>query len=523
MTTRPSADCCVNPEPVPVRSRCLLAMRLCYLLPLLLVWSFSPICSGQTIANRDSGAGLPPAGSTSAGGGLTADDQTSSPADIPKGTLGPEYIDASFGIEFRPLAGATMRRRKRSVENRVELAQFVRHEIAWSLALRLQTSARPIDVQAAREALELDLVSQYPDSRVIQAEPARIGAREAVRLSAYFSAEGQIWLRQQAVIRLRPKDYIFLILIVPFDDRDVAARTFDQIVESFQVVRTEAQQQQIDAALERGFNLAQEVAEGRKKLAHRIEESVFLRLMREGRPIGAVEIRESADTLGGRQGVRSLQQIWLFHPDKSVQFLQEEKFLAADLSFDEWRNLSQLLPSPQVDPQQRLVVHMEAGIRRGDQLVVKYAGTGVDEEDKVIEVEPSYASSFWSLLLPRVAELQKPDLYAYSMYDSERRGMILRTFRVVGPAQVTVGRRRMTGIRIEDSEGLLPPINDMIVDDAGRLLQLSSGPVEMRLSTADALEREFGERIRTTQRRFRENADLPEPSAGPEPRRDDRR
>jgi hypothetical protein len=78
---------------------------------------------------------------------------------------------------------------------------------------------------------------------------------------------------------------------------------------------------------------------------------------------------------------------------------------------------------------------------------------------------------------------------------------------------VQVAGRRVSGFKIEDSEGLVPPANEIVVDEAGRLIRLVSGPVEMTVATKAQLEAEFGERIRATQKQFRENAGLPEPSA----------
>lgn len=483
-------------------------MRQYRLAAFILASGAASACFGQTEGSVSS------QGPSAAASGSVPSDPAGLTASVAKGVLGPEYVDASFGFGVRPLAGATVDRRKRAVEGRLQLAQFVRLEIGWSMAVRLWASQRPIDATAAKEALAFDLAVQYPDSAVTRVEALRIAGRDAVRLAANFSAEGQNWLRQQALIRLRPTEYIVVILTTPADDREIAAKTFDQIIESFQVVRTEAQQGEIDVALERGISLKTQVGGGQPRMSGLAQEPVLLRLTREGQSIGLVEIAERSAKVAGKEGVQSVQQAWIFNPDQSVQFLQEEKFVSNDLEYDEWRNMSQLMPSKQTDPQQRLIVNVEAGVRRGDQLIVKYAGTGVDDkQDKVIEVEPSYASGSWPLLLPRVVDLKTPELYAFSMYDSERRGMSLRTFRVTGSTQVQMAGRRVGGFRIEDSEGLVPPVNEIVVDESGRLVLLASGPVEMAVASKAQLEAEFGERIRAVQRQFRQNAGLPEPSA----------
>lgn len=490
--------------------------------PCVLMLSVASFSLAQTIANQEPAAPPSPGGPTAIAQPLAP--ATSQPAQgpagaasTPKGTLGPEYVDGSFGFSVRPLANATFDRRKRTVEGRMQLAQFVRLDIGWSMAVRLWASERPIDATAAKEAMQFDLAVQYPDAEITQAEAIQVASRDAVRLAATFTADGQAWLRQHAVIKLRPSEYVLVLLTTPADDREIATQTFSQVLDSFQVVRSELQQAQIDAALDRGIALRTELAAATKKITDRVAEPLFLRLSRDGQPVGLVEIREKPDKIAGREGLRSLQQAWLFNPDQSVQFLQEERFVSADLAYDEWRNLSQLLPSKQSDPQQRLIVNVEAGIRRDDQLIVKYAGTGPPaNEDKAIEVESSYASTAWPLLLPRLVDLRTPELYAFSMYDSERRGMTLRTLRVVGPEQAIVGGRRIPGYKIEDSEGLVPPVTEIFVDGTGRLIRLASGPVEMSLATQEQLDKEFGDRIRATQKQFRETVGLPEPAAQPQ-------
>lgn len=486
-------------------------MRRCCVLLYVCLPVFFPgrLCPAQ---NEPGSAfsSTPEAGSPGAG----AAEGSSAP---PKGELGDEYVDASFGFGVRPLAGASLDRRKRTVEGQLQLAQFVRLDVGWSMAVRLWSTDRPIDERAVKENLQARLGCQYPDLQITSTQALQVAARDAVRLTAGFSAEGRNWLRQQAVIRLWPKQQLVILLTSPADDRDLAVQAFDRILESFQVHRTEIQQRQIDAALGRGVALLQSVAAGERKLAAEVNEPTFLRLSREGRAIGFVEIGQRAAKLNGREGVQVFQQAWLFNPDQSVQYVQEQKFLASDLSYDEWRNLSELKPASRTDPEQRLVVSVEAGIRRGDQLVVEYnTHLGVSERhDKVIEVEPSYAAAAWPLLMPRLVDLREPGLFAFSMYDSERRGMVLRAIRVVGPLQVTVAGRRVSGFKIEDSEGLLPPVSEMIVDEAGRLIRLSSGPVEMVVAAREEIEQEFAGKVKAVQEQFRKNAGLGEPRGGP--------
>ncbi len=463
------------------------------------------ICCGQSTTQAES---------TSTGllGGLPAAGAAEGSTPIAKGVLGPEYLDGSFGFAVRPLAGARIDRRKRMVEGQTQLAQFVRIEVGWSMSIRLWISKRPIDVVAAKESMQSALIGAYPDLEITSAETVQIGAREAPRLLGVFSDQGQMWVRQEAVIPLRDQDYVLLVLTAPADDRELARSAFGEILESFKIVRSQVQQEQLKEALRRGAELLGRLGAGASKIAAKaFEQPTCLKLTREGKPIGFLEIQELATTLEHSEGLQIHQRAWLFNADASVQYLQEDKFVASDLGYDESRMLCQLMPSPLVDPKQRLVVSVEGGIRRKDRLVIEYnPHLGVaDKQSKVIAVEPSYASAAWPLLLPRLVDLSKPEVYAFSMYDPDRHGLILRTFRITGPVQVQVGGRRVSAVRIEDSEGLLPPVSEIDVDEQGRILRMNSGPVEAVQATTAQLEREFGPRVAAAQARFRETAGLP--------------
>lgn len=473
--------------------------------------AWAAACPAQTMAEP-----LAPAPEVTAPPPADAQDARS-PLSIEKGALGPDYLDASFGFSVRPLAGARVDRRKRTVEGLVQIAQFVRLEVGWSMALRYTDSRRPIDAVAVRHMMLAGLMPEYPDVEITQAESKRVDGRQAIRAEASFSTEGQLWLRQQLVVPLRAKQYIVVTLTTPADDREVAGTAFDQIVASFKVVRTQAQQEALEAALQRGVTLRRNLVETKRKISTTAaDKPTYLRITRDGESVGFVETLEAAVNLDGAPGLRIQQTAWVFNLDGSVQFAREDKFVADNMDLDKWQTISQVMPSPAVDPDRRVVATFEAGIRRGDQLIVDYnEKVGVSEkQEKLVGVEPSYAPAAWPLLLPRLIDLNEPELYAFSMYDSDRRGMILRTFRVVGPTQVTIGGGRVSAIKIEDSEGLLPPVGEIDVDSDGRVVRLVSGPLEMvSISQAEA-EREFAPRVKAIQDKLKVNVPPEIPSSG---------
>jgi hypothetical protein len=332
-----------------------------------------------------------------------------------------------------------------------------------------------------------------------------------------------MWLRQQAVIPLRDKEYVLVILTTSADDRTTAQDAFGHMLDSFRILRTQMQQDQLDRALDRGASFMRTAAANDKGISARLNPVTYLRTTQDGNPIGFIEVLENATRIDRKEGLHIVQRAWLFNPDSSVQYVQEDRFIADDLSYDEWVNFSQTMPSKQVDPKQQLLVSIEGGIRDHNQLVVSSSNRigATEKQEKAIEVGRNYASPAWPLLLPRMVDLDTPELYAFAMYDSDRRGLILQVLRLMGPTQISIGGRRVSAFRIENGEGLVPPVSTIDVDKNGRLLRLSSGTVEMTATPKEQINSEFGPQVKATQDHFREIAGLPPlkslPNAGVAP------
>jgi len=442
-----------------------------------------------------------------------------------KGALDGQYVDGSFGFALRPPDGAAAFREKRFLGKAdVELVRFVKLDDQWSLSVRVSTTTRPLDARLIIEGITSNLTSQHGQVKVLREEPARIASREGVRYAASFTTERMAWLRQQAVIRTKPTEYYALILVTPESDREVAIPLFDKIVGSFEILRSELTQQQIQAGLERGTALLESVAAGRINLARRAGGDIFLQCIQDGKEIGFVHIREQLKTDDLSERLRVRRWAWLFQPDGGITHMRHEMLLAADLSYEEWENRLLVLTPAQANAPRQSGLELDRAIREGNKLLLAYTPelNAPELREKVIEVEKSYASAPWDVLLPRLVDLKKPELYAFSSYDAGRRGLVLRTFRVVGPSPVQIGGRRIPAFKLEDSEGLIPPIHEIYVDEQGRILRVNlhvSGTLlEMVATTRQALERQYGARIEEAERLFQKSP-VPEPipARGPGP------
>jgi hypothetical protein len=428
------------------------------------------------------------------------------PTSAPSAELAAPYTDGSFGFSITPFAGATTYRQKRMTGvSDVEVVQFADIDRRWSLSVRVSDTTQPLDVETIIEGITANIAARYPDVQVRRGEPARVDGREAVRYEAVFSHQGDNWLRQQAVVRTRPTQYFALVYVTPAEHRDVARPLFERIVASFKIIRNEAQQKVVEQALERGVALLRKAAGREFKLSEKVIPESYMRFVVEGREIGFVQIQERVHEHDGLEGIEIAEWAWMFNPDGSTTHLRHTMFLTNDLTFEQWENRVYTLPAETPGQTRHMIYQLDNALRQDDHLIVAAMPEPNSPElrDRVFEVEPTYASAAWMTLMPRLIDLKKPQIYAFSAYDNTRRGMILRTIEVLGSRTITLGAQRVPTTHIQDSEGLVPPISDIDVDSKGRILRVVSGPLEMIATTKQEIEKRYLKRVADTLVLFR--------------------
>ncbi len=56
-------------------------------------------------------------------------------------------------------------------------------------------------------------------------------------------------------------------------------------------------------------------------------------------------------------------------------------------------------------------------------------------------------------------------------------------------------RQRVPVVKLEDSEGLVPPISEIDVDPTGRMLRVGAGPLEMLATTQRYVQQNYEARV----------------------------
>jgi hypothetical protein len=417
--------------------------------------------------------------------------------------LGSRYVDGSFGFAVTPPAGGTVSREKRFIgADDVELARFVDVGSRWSLAVRQSRPPRALDPQAVGDAITEELRDACTDLKVAKSERCEIAGREGLRCVVTMTIHGVPTLRQQAMIRVKPTEYFALILVTPQSDESAATAAFGRITSSFEILRSEAQEKELREALLRGSALLRLVASGSVDIIGKEPREVFLRYLEGGKELGFLQIRMEPATVERRKGLTVLKGAWLFGQDQSITLMQQDMFVTGDLSYEKWDSrLIMIAPPGPAGSKRQIVPETESAVRRDDKLLVAYAGKSDRKEmlEKEIDVDRAYAPASWDILLPTLINLNKPELYAVSWYDSSRKGLCLQAFRVVGPKSISLRGAAVQATLIEQSEGLVPPIHELYVDKSGQLLRVVRGgdkSVEMVATTRQDIERRYSTRTK---------------------------
>jgi hypothetical protein len=436
------------------------------------------------------------------------------PASPASGRLADQpYVDRSFGFSLRPFADCEIIRQKQMGDTGdVELVQFLRASSRWSMGVRQSRTTRTLNQDDMLAGLEERLKEQHKDLKVVQREKLKLANRDAVRIGITCTADGIEWFRQQAVIFCGRTEYYVIVFNTPAADRAIAETLFDQIARSFEIVRSELQQEQLRAALDQGEQVLKSLAK-RNRLPGKPGEDRFLRITLKQRDIGYAVMHEYRTVVSGRPGIGIHQETWLFDAGGPVKRELNDMFLADDLAYDRWDTVVEAVAIGTAGKATQKQVAVEHGVHDGNRLLVAFSErpNATQLEDKVIEPPRTYASVAVFVLFGRLVDLSKPELYAFAGYSSERRGLVVRAMRVVGPQDVLVEGKAVRATRIDDSEGLIPPVTELYVDSDGQLVKVAAGSIEMTLTTKAKMAPLYEEKVKEVLRVI----EPPPPSAPP--------
>lgn len=433
----------------------------------------------------------------------------------PKGRLAPEYVDGSFGFALPFPFGSTVNREKRYLsDTALELVRFVQLAHTWSLSVRQEKLPRPQTVGQAVDRITASLRAKHLRVEVRRADAITLDGRQGLHYVATFEADDRLWLRQQAVIFRAPTERYAILFLTPLADEEIALATFRRILDGFEFRRSALMQDRLDAALERGKTLREKIAQP-QRLPIEDSHETYMLVKQRGEPIGFLRMYLGPLLLDEHRGVGIRQWTWLFPESGVISYLQNDMFVTHDLSYAKWDStVRRLEPSARGEGLLPALDEVVRGLRQDDILAVGFTRPmNLSElEDKVIRLRSSFASPAWFVLMPRFVDLTEPQTYAFTAYDNDRKGLILRTLQIAGRTSVVIEGRHRPAFKIEDGEGLMPPFNEVYVDAEGQLLRLKTGTLEMTKTSRETVEAKYGQPVRDALAVFKAYpVPLPEP------------
>ncbi len=422
--------------------------------------------------------------------------------------LGPEYVDGTYGVSLRPPKDWQLDRKRVSTEGKISILRTFEAGAAGpvrivELSLLMDDTTRSIERRLARKvrAIEFD----RSDAEILSQQVQTIAGKPGAILSASMFDAGSKRLRMLAMVEVRPRQYFELSYDGPVEQKAEAEKLFYLVLGSLQLLVDPVEESEMAAALERGKDWLEELS------AERIRQSLnsirFLEIRVDDEPVGIVRIEESEHIWKKRPGIRIRERTWTFGKNGAATRAQATLFVGEDMQSERWKeSVTTLIPADGGRPE-TIENAWEEGLREGDVLLTNQTyQLGVPpKENPPIRTPATYLPRCLARLLPRLlGDLDKPRKMAFTAFDHERTGLIVRTLDLKGKAMPPTGVARGETFKIEEREGVMAVPSVVYVDEAGRVLYIESGNMKIVPAEKDELERRFGDRIRQAETKMAE-------------------
>lgn len=412
------------------------------------------------------------------------------------GLLGERFVDPSFGFSIRPFSGARINRHKITDPlGGYQLVEFVHRTRPWLLLVQLNRSNQSLRPVEFVDGLRAFSAARHRGIETRGRSERKIAARQgAVWNGRYREVTGE-WSVFEAAVRIHATEFFRITLKTPTTDEDTALALFDVIVDSFELIHSDVNSKTLEDAMRRGHDLLK--PDRAIQLGDNADPDAYLIVRRGDEDLGFAHIREFAETRDGKRGLRITERGWLFPTDKSFHRIRNDYFVSDDFRSSMFETRVLVFSPPAENRPAVVAEQIERGIRENDKLVLSYTeelGDTILVND-VLEVDGTYLPMGLVRVLPRLVALDRPELFAFSSYSSARKGLVLRTFRVMGrPAPKQAAPARIAFV-VEDSEGITPPASKIYLDERGLVRQIIVGRDKVTRVNAPRIELLFGPRV----------------------------
>ena len=413
------------------------------------------------------------------------------------GLLGERFFDGSFGFSIRPFAQARVNRHKAADPlGGYQLVEFVHRTRPWVLLVHLDRTRQPMRPEEFVDALRSFWARRYKGIETRGRSTRNIAARKGAVWNGSYKEISGTWSMFEAVVQIGPDEFFRVTLKVPDRDRITAWAMFEVIVDSFEMVHSDVSLEMLDRAQERGRKLLN--PDEPLDFSGRTDPDAYVLVRRSGRDLGFAHIQESVETRNGKEGLRVKERGWLFFEEGLFRHIRNDYFVSGDLKSEMFEMRLRTVTLAADGRPAMVTEQLERGIRENDKLVLSYTEEPGDLAltNEVLEVTGTYIPLGLLRMLPRIVPLDRPDIYAFSSYNSEHKGLVMRTFRVLGPLGPDAAGDASVAYRVEDSEGMTPPVSEIFLDDRGLARRIIAGDDRMIRTTEAKVLYLFGQRLR---------------------------
>lgn len=412
------------------------------------------------------------------------------------GLLAERFVDPSFGFSIRPFADARINRHKITDPlGGYQLVEFVHRTRPWLLFVQLNRSNQSMRPLEFVDGLRAFWASQHRGIETHGRSERKIAARQGAVWNGRYREITGGWSIFEAAVRINATEFFRITLKTPTTDEDTARALFDVIVDSFELIHSDVNSKTLQDAMRRGHELLK--PDRAIRLRDNADPDAYLIVRRGDENLGFAHIQEFAETRDGKPGLRITERGWLFPTEKSFHRIRNDYFVSEDSRSSMFETRLLVFSPPAENRPAVAAEQIERGIRENDKLVLSYTeelGDTILVND-LLEVDGTYLPMGLVRILPRLVTLDRPELFAFSSYSSARKGLVLRTFRVMGrPAPEQAAHARIAFI-VEDSEGITPPASKIYLDQHGLVRQIIAGRDKVTRVNASRIEKLFGPRV----------------------------
>jgi hypothetical protein len=416
------------------------------------------------------------------------------------------YSDPTFGFEMQVPAGWTYDRARFSgPQDAIGILRGRNPTGQLALQILVFRSAEITEFPAWLKTFVSRLSRNYGGKKITE---QRVSTETGERSSLFVETgpAGSLAQTYYLCIPFDPNTVWVLVMaspiITPADAEEFKAE-FNRIADSVRVLYSPLEAAKLAVAFDRGIDVLKDLRGGAANI--KIDETErFYDILIAGKSIGYISrwARREQRSIGDPRyshdltpGLRVHEEVWRFAEDGTVRQTQLDMFSSSDLTKELIENRRTQVPAPDV-PSQRLYIELDQCVREGNALVSSYS-TNVDTElpdpRPPLPIGQRYLDLAWVRLLPQLLLNAPQETYAFAIYDSQTRGLVICTIQPLGVFEVPGPRGGRTWL-FESREGFVAQPSRICADESGQIVRVESGDTAIVLTTRDEVQRRYGAR-----------------------------